>query len=76
MRVSVNFPTKHCIHMEDETFKKKIIIVKKKKKVVQIFQNLWSVGGGQQNYFYLFFRVWPHEAGRLYILGIGDDYGG
>ena len=22
------------------------------------------------------FRVWPHEAGRLYILGIGDDYGG
>ena len=21
-------------------------------------------------------RVWPHEAGRLYILGIGDDYGG
>ena len=22
------------------------------------------------------FRVWPQEAGRLYILGIGDDYGG
>ena len=22
------------------------------------------------------FRVWPHEAGRLYMLGIGDNYGG
>ena len=23
-----------------------------------------------------FFRVWPYEAGRLYVLGIGDDYSG
>ena len=23
----------------------------------------------------LAFRVWPHEAGRLYMLGIGDDCG-